>query len=176
MYCKCQTYKFLAGNFCLYSVNFLLNSSLIFLKSPKILQKSLTRRVTDKRDSDLSGAHDGWVVVVPEDVQQVAVAGPLRVVLQLHGLRVVPEAPEGNIFVELFSQQLTPRLSPRGTRIRTSRRRLWRDFCWSLLRSFSYETSVDSHYLGRTGRTVLYSRCTPYSQYTETTLRENINN
>ena len=63
----------------------------------------------------LAGAGRGRVVVVPEDVQQRGVAGHLLVPLQLHGLRVVPEAPLGRALLGAAREPNTGPHNSRGT-------------------------------------------------------------
>ena len=54
-------------------------------------------------------------MVVPEDVEQVLVAGHLRVPLELHRLGVVPEAPVGGTLLGAAREPNTGPHDPRGT-------------------------------------------------------------
>ena len=63
----------------------------------------------------LAGADRGRVVVVPEDVEQVLVAGHLRVPLELHGLGVVPKASVGGALLGAAREPNTGPHDPRGT-------------------------------------------------------------
>lgn len=63
----------------------------------------------------LAGADRGRVVVVPEDVEQLVVAGDLGVPLELHGLGVVAEAPVGGALLGAAREPNTGPHDPRGT-------------------------------------------------------------
>jgi len=63
----------------------------------------------------LAGTDRGRVVVVPEDVEQLLVAGDLGVPLELHGLGVVAEAPVGGALLSAAREPNTGPHDPRGT-------------------------------------------------------------
>ena len=63
----------------------------------------------------LAGARRGRVVVVPEDVQQVLVAGHGWGPLKLHRLRVISEAPVGGALLSAPSEPNTGPHNSRGT-------------------------------------------------------------